>query len=243
MYGKRKLGAKGGVKKRMSRKRTGTTIKSLAKAVRTLQAKTATVTERIQYGDEENIDCAQPYVIANLCNYNTWFKLWPSTGTDIAQSRNSMYHRYFSIDNNITLDNIQDEEGEVMFTYFIVSRRDTAGTATDNTNNLTLSQNVDYAQHSGKSFMNLKKWKVHYVKRFTLSGGDGAELQSDHAFKRFKATIKVNAKVTNPDGQWQALSNSPDPSDTYYAVVFNDNVTLDGEAPKWSYFCIHSVDC
>lgn len=238
-YTKRRFPAK---KRKVKRVLKKSTVSRLARDIAVLKKKTATVTSRDQYWTYEGIDVASPYVVKNLCNYSSWSKLWPSTGTDIATVRNEMYHRYIMLDNNVTLDNANNEEGEIQFTYMIISRKDAAGSATDTGNSLSLTDGVDYALAQGKAYMNLKKWKVHFVKRFTLTGGDGSDLQPGASLRRFSCRIKVGAKIVNPDGSWTSLSNSPDPSDTYYAVLFNDNSSADLENPRWTAGVYHSVD-
>lgn len=229
-------------RRKSSYRRPKTTLRSLQKQVKTLQKKTKTITERDQYAIVEGIDVVGNYVARNLCNYSGWDKVWTSTGTAVDNVRSSMYHRRILIDNNVTLDNINNEEGEIRFTYFIVSRRDTASTATDTVNSLSLTDAVDYAFVNGMAMMNLKKWKVHYVKRFTLTGGDGADMQADQCKIRFQCYIKPNVRVTNPDGNWKALTNSPDPSDTFYALLFSDNSSVDLENPRWTMSVLHSID-
>lgn len=234
--------------KRYARKMRSTkpknSLAALAKQVRTLQKKTALVTENDTFYVPDELDVVSPYVCANLCNYSNWTKMWPSAGSAIQSTRSQMFHKSFAIDNLVTLDNINNEEGTIGFTYFIISRRDEAGTATDLVNSLTLTNNVDYRSLNGMAFMNLKKFKVHYCKRFTLTqmdiAGDGQE--SSNAQRRFTAKIKVGKKVRAPDGHWSSLTNSPDPSDTYYAVLFNDNSTADLENPRWTFNCLHQIN-
>lgn len=234
---------RGGVKKVVTS--PAKAILSLKRQVNQLQKKTAIVMEKDVYQIAEAIDCGQPYVLRNLCNYSDWQRMWPSTSSAASAIRSKMYHRYISLDNLVTLDNTNNEEGTVNFTYMIVSRKDAAGSATDSTNALTLTSGVDYivggGDAAGIAYMNLKKWKVHYVKRFTLTGGDLTDLQADQMQKRFKAYIKVKATVENPDGSWNTLTNSPDPSDTYYAILFNNNGTGDLESPRWSFNAIHGI--
>lgn len=227
-------------KKRTFRKRS--TIASLQKAVRTLQKKTQQVTENDIFEITEAIDNVSPYSARNLCNYSGWNKLWPSTATALEAVRSKMYHKSFTIDNMITLDNVNNEEGLINFTYFIVSRKDTAGTATDTVNALSLTSGVDYNTVDGKAFLNLKKWKIHFMRRFSLTGGDGADMQADLSQKRIVAKIRVGKKVENPDGGWRTMTNSPDPSDTYYALLFSNNSSADLENPRWTFNCIHSVN-
>lgn len=240
-FSRKRMAIKKRPMKRTYKKKT-LTVSTLARQVRALQKKTAQVTERDTYQLNEAIDVGSTYVVRNLCNYDAWNKLWPSTTGSISDVRSSMYHRYFTLDNIISLDNTNNEEGEVNFTYFIVSRKDESGSASDTTNNLGLGSSVDYTGTAGLVYMNPKKWKIHYVKRFTLTGGDGADMQADRAMIRFRSYIKVGKKVTNPDGSWKALTNSPDPSDTYYAILFNDNSTADLENPRWKFNAIHVID-
>lgn len=232
-------------KKIATKRRSAYSMKSLARQVQLLQKKTKLVTENDTYVDNLGTDVVSPYVVHNLCNYSAWFKAWPSTSTAISAVRNTMYHKSITLDNLVTLDNINNEEGTVNFTYFVISRRDEAGTATDMAAApLTLTANVDYVNPGSYGFvyMNLKKWRVHAVRRFTLTQMDAPDTDAGNAQRRFSLKIKVGKKISNPDASWKVLENSPDSSDTYYAVLFNDNSTADLENPRWSLSAIHSIN-
>lgn len=223
----------------MPRKRAGTTVATLARQVKLLQKKTALVTQDETFRINEAIDVVSPYVVRNITNYTGWASLFPSGFTT---EKNEAYIKNFYIDNLITLDNINNEEGTINFTYMVISRKDEAGTATDTVNSLLLTNNVDHSIVAGKAYMNLRKFKVHYVKRFTLTQMDTEATDAGLAQIRFSHKIRVGKKVVNPDGWWKSLENSPDPSDSYYVVLFNDNSAADLESPRWDFQCIANVN-
>lgn len=198
-------------KAKTTKRKSVSTISTLSKQVRALQKKTALVTEKIQYRvAASDVTVSSPFVARNLSNYSTWSALFPSTLA--GNERSSMVHRYLKIDNLVTHDGLNNEEETINYTYMIISRRDTSGTAVDISGNLVLVENTDYSSQSGIAYLNLKKWRVRYSKRFTLTqmNIDSALGQdSAHAFKRFQATVKLGFKVTNPDGFWLTMTNSP----------------------------------
>lgn len=231
-------------RKRPVRKSKTTTLATLQKQVRLLQKKTKLVTQDVSYRVNEAIDVVSPYVVRNLTNYSSWAELFPSGLSTV--EKNEAYIKHIHIDNLITLDNVNNEEGTINFTYMVISRKDEAGTATDTVNSLSLTNNIDYSLVAGKSYMNLRKWKVHYVKRFTLTQMDAdssTQVDASQCQRRFAHKIKIGKKVVNPDGFWKSLENSPDPSDTYYAILFNDNSAADLESPRWDFNSIASVNC
>lgn len=230
-----------GVKKVVSNPQKA--IMSLARQVKSLQKKTKVITENDTYYVSTATDVAAPFAAWNLSNYTTWVKAWATATNTAGNLRSAMYHKSFYIDNLVTLDNINNEEGTVNFTYMIISRRDVAGTATDTYASLSLTANDDYLTGSTNGFvyMNLKKWKVHAVRRFTLTQMDIDGADSSVCQKRFNIKVKVGKKIEAGDANWKTLENSPDPSDTYYAVLFNDNLSTDLESPRWSFTCMHNV--
>lgn len=218
-------------------------IMSLSKQVKSLKKQISPSMENETYWNSHVTDVAEPYVAYNLCNYSSWTRAWPTTLAGVDRSRGQMYHKFFSLDNLVTLDNINNEEGTINFTYFVMSRRDEASTATDTGATLSLSAGVDYVQGPGNGmvYLNLRKWKVHYCKRFTLTQMDIDGADASSCQKRFYTKIRVGKMIKAPDSSWKSLDNSPDPSDTYYAVLFNDNSTVDLENPLWKMTVVHSV--
>lgn len=218
------------------------TVDSLAREVRLLKKKTRLVTQREQYRSSDATDVIAPYAALHLTDYTAWARLWPTTTQVPATVKSQMFHRYTIIDNLITLDNINNEEGLINFTYFVFSTRDAAGTLPTSLGVPSLTNNVDYSLVQGQAYLNLSKYKIHYMKRFTLTGGDGADMQADRSQIRFTARIKPMCKVVAVDQSWNALSGSPDPSDNLYHVLFNDNSSTDLENPRWQWTALHSVD-
>lgn len=217
-------------------------LRGVRKEIALLKKRMEVATEKTQYQVTESIDVTSPFTARNLCNYNSWVQMFPTTahGTD----KHEMYHRYLIIDNHISLENPlgPDERSNTNFTYFIISRKKAFATATDTGNTLAMTNAIDYANNAGLTYMNLHRWNVHYVKRFSLTQAENTAGDSSVIMKRFQARVKVNRKVVNTDGPWSVLQNSGDSTDTFYAVLFNDNSTLDLESPRWTFQCLHSVE-
>lgn len=227
---------------RKSARKPATTLATLKKDIAVLKKKTALVMTREQFRTSDETDVIAPYASLILTNYSSWARLWPSTSTVPATVKPDMFHRYTIIDNHVTHDAINNEEQEVVYTYFIFKCRDAGGVLPTSLGVPSLTNNVDYSLVQGQAYLNLNKYKILYMKRFTLTGGDGADMQADRSSIRFSAKIKVMNKVSNTDGSWNQLTESPDPSDNIYHVLFNDNSSTDLENPRWRWSALHSVD-
>lgn len=227
---------------RKSARKPDTSLATLKKDIAVLKKKTQLVMTREQFRTSDETDVINPYAALILTNYSSWARLWPSTSTVPGTVKADMFHRYTIIDNHITLDNINNEEGEVVFTYFVFSTKDAGGVLPTSVGVPSLTNNVDYSLVQGQAYLNLNKFKILYMKRFTLTGGDGTDMQADRSSIRFSAKIKVMSKVTSVDGSWNNLAESPDPSDNIYHVLFNDNSSADLENPRWRWSALHSVD-
>lgn len=234
------------MRKRVLRKRPATTVTALARQVKQLQKRTKLVTQDMTYrvADTYITEVVNPYIMRNLSNFSTWSTLFPSQGIDTG--KNEMYWKTIHLDNLVTLDTggTYLEKSTINFTYMVISRKDEAGTSTlvGSSNTTELVNNVDYVSYGGKAFMNMRKFNVHYVKRFTLTSMDTDIIQVDQGQIRFSHKIRVGKKVVAGDGAWQDMTNSPDPSDTYYAVLFNDNIITDNQYPGWQMHALMNVN-
>lgn len=144
------------------------------------------------------------------------------------------------IDNYITLENAPiSEEETVQYTYFLVSLKDEISDYfSPSTGTLSLSSGLHYHKQGGMVMLNKKCFNIHAVKRFVLTN-HGTDLSLPSALsqygtdRRFYRRLKVNKMITNPTGNISALVSGLDPSKTYYAILFNNDSSLDGEWGKW----------
>lgn len=237
-YRRKRFPAKGG-KRRSYRKKSSVTMSALARQVKALKKTVTQVAlDPTQYASGGATDLTTDPAVVHLTNYSSWTTLWPSVNTSPHTIKSKMIHKGFKFDMNVTLDNINNEEGEIQFTAFIVSTKDAAGSTVITT---PLVNNSDYTMTGGMAFLNPKKYKIHWVRRFTLSGGDGADMQTGTIFKRLYGYIRANKKVEAFDDNWRDLTSSPDPSDNYYLIVLHNNDSADLENPRFSYHTVHTV--
>lgn len=180
------------------------------------------------------------YNYLSLTRFSDFTSIFGTDGTD-GQGQNAKINS-FAIDNYISLENSTlTETATIQFTYFIVSLKPEA-TSLLGSNGLlnTLTSNTHYYTNGGLTMLNKRYFNIHYYKKFVLTN-NGQPLtvstaQSQYGSDiRFKAKIKCNKMVRNPAGDWKAMNFSPEVTDNYYALVFNDNNTGDLESPKWQY--------
>lgn len=238
--------------RRRSRRTTGsqrlmlskktTSVAKLARDIRMLKAKQKVSLTHAAYGQQSGTDMGDPYTATIISNFVNWDTLWPSTVTSSHQTRSKMKWKSTICDVNITLDNINNEEGEVQFTAFLISPKNARGQVALSGSVPTLVADQDYYSYAGKTFLNLNSWKIHSMKRFTLTGGDGADMQTGSIFKRFRLKAYHKGRIVeNPDGSWKSLSRPGEPSDDLFLVVFNNNSVGDLENPRWDYNVLHTV--
>lgn len=231
-------GAKMPVRRRAGAKKGVPTVASLARQVKALKRESQIALEFQQYANGGATDLTTDPAVINLNNFTSWTHLWPTVNTATHNTRSKMYWLGFKFDFNVTLDNINNEEGEIQFTAFIVSTKDAAGSTLITT---PLTNNVDYTMTGGMAMMNPKKFKVHWQRRFTLTGGDGPDMQADRCLYRSGGYIKVRKMIEATDDDWRGLSNSPDPSDNYYFIVLSNNDSADLENPRLTYHFVNDT--
>lgn len=237
---RRKAGARGSQKLTVSRKTTS--VAKLARDIRMLKSKAKVSVIQAAYGQQSGTDMGDPYNGTILSNFVNWDTLWPSTVTSTHQTRPRMKWLSTICDVNITLDNINNEEGEIQFTAFLISPKNARGQVALSGTVPTLVADQDYYSYAGKTYLNLNAFKIHAMKRFTLTGGDGADLQTGSIFKRFRLKAYHKGRVVeNTDGSWKSLSRPGEPSDDLFLVVFNNNSVGDLENPRMDWNVLHNV--
>jgi len=244
-YGKKRPARKGGKGVSRLTKAKPTAITTLAKAVKSIQLKMKRKTLTLNYGENvSNALLSSQLDIFPLTNYSDWNGIFGASSDDA--TANSMIHKGFGID---MLFDAGSETDQINFTVFLVSLKDDirGGAFNRTTGALSLTDSVDYYTYQGFSMLNKKCFNIHSVKRFTL-GNNGVGLGSSTAQtqygtdRRFYTKITCNKSITNPHGDWKQLNCSPDPSDNYYLLVFNDNGILDAQYPRLRMNVVHTVE-
>lgn len=222
-----------------------TAITTLAKAVKNIQLKMKQKTIMLNYGQQfDNSLISGDFDQFKLSNYSAWTPIFGASGDD--GTANKMIHKSFGLDMYI---NANSESDETHFTVFLVSLKDDMrGAGFNNTNGtLSLSSGFDYYQTSGFTMLNKKNFNIHGIRRFTL-GNNGVGLGSSTAQtqygtdRRVYLKMRCNKTVTNSTGNWRDLGCSPDPSDNYYLLVFNDNGIFDATYPRVRINVVHTVE-
>lgn len=246
-------GAKRGYKKRPARKggkgvsrltkAKPTAITALAKAVKSIQRKMKAKTVMLNFGQKiDNTFLSGNVDVFPLTNYAGWTSIFGVSGNDA--EANKCIHKSMGIDMYF---NSNSESDPINFTVMIVSLKDQFVGFNNASGALSLVETVDYHQEDALAMINKKSFNIHFIKRFTL-GNNGVGLGSSTAQtqygtdRRFYTKISCNKSVENPRGDWKGLSCSPDPSDNYYLLVFNDNEILDATYPRLRYNVVHTVE-
>lgn len=247
MYGRRKgykrPARKGG--KGVSRliKPKTTAITTLAKAVKSIQSKMKRKSVYLNFGEKiDNSLLSGNLDIFPLCKFSNWAAIFGADANDV--EANKCIHKSFGIDMRFESNS---ETDAINFTVFIVSLKDGMRGFDNSSAALSLSNNLDYHWQDALAMVNKKSFNIHYTKRFTL-GNNGVGLGSSTAQtqygtdRRFYTRIRPNNTIENPRGDWKAMTCSPDPSDNYYLLVFNDNNILDATYPRVRANVVHTVE-
>lgn len=248
---RRRYRKKGGIRRLVKGK--GSAIKTLAKAVRSIQVKNKKQVRYLNFqqtSNVTNISGTAPTVLP-LSDFNSMGWCFGTGSDDLSDSK--LIHSSFGIDNYITLENlINNEEETIQFTCMLVSLRDPATqiynfqTNTFSWNSTPNTSNQTHAVSGGLVLLNKKYFKIHKTKRFVLSN-HGTPLTNPSASgqygidQRFYWKFSPNALIENPGGNVLALRNGADPSKTYFMLVFSDNSAADLESPAWTYTAVHTM--
>lgn len=226
-------------------KRPNTAITTLAKAVKSIQSKMKRKTIMLTYGQQfDNSLLSGDVDQFKLSNYTSWSPIFGTSANDGTQ--NKTIHKSFGLDMYF---NSNSETDPINFTVFVVSLKDDfkAGGFNNTNGTLSLSNFVDYYSNQGLVLLNKKNFNIHGVRRFTL-GNNGVGLGSSTAQtqygtdRRIYMKVRCNKTIVNAIGDWSALQCSPDPSDNYYVLVFNDNGIFDATYPRVRINVVHTVE-
>lgn len=228
-----------------------TTLAKIAKQVRLLTRRDKIQTIKVSYRTNDSIstESMNPYIGKLLTNYSGWTTLWPSTSTAASNLYDKARIKSIHMDNLVTLDNgVNTERSSISFTYIVFRPRECAGPIPTTTTALgttlvpTLTPDVDYTVYYGKAFMNLHKYKVLYIKRFTLTQAENANGDAARIQVRFKHKIKLNTVARSFDDNWKDMTEDLNETNNVYAVLFSDNSIVDGQVPRWEYSMLASVE-
>lgn len=221
-------------KKKMPAK---TSVAALTKKVNSLVKARQVNTQWLNMQRNDNNTIAQFYWY-NVCNYGSGNPMFGTSTDDFADPKVRFYSS--QINCRVSLENsVNNEEETTRFTAFLVSLKDRIPQTKFNntTGTLTLTPALDYNLISGVAYLNQKLFTIHRTKRFTLTNY-GTALSAPAAQSEFGTahewtwSITPNCVIENPNGNWNTLSSSMDPSKQYYVLVFSDNQTGDLENPS-----------
>lgn len=234
-------------KRRFPLKRTkkSTAFARLKKDVRMLKRKTKVAVQEAEYKDNilgSGADVVSPYIGYCLTQYSNWSHMWPSTTSALVSSKSKMTLKKMLLNSLVTLDNVNNEEGEIKFTYVVLQGKDTFTPVLDAFGAPVLTGGQHYTIQDGFAYINKNYFKILQYKTFVLTGGDGADLQADRSSIVLRTRLYPKFTVENPDGSWNTLITSPDPSDNIYVVLFNNNSAADTESPRWTGTMIATLD-
>lgn len=222
-------------------------IKTLAKAVRTLQNKDKQDAQYLNFTQQAlDQNVSYPVYTVNLSDFSGMVSTFGTSAND--NETNSIMHQSVGMDCRVSLENVvNNEESTIGFTAMLVSLRDDVGNVYNNlTGGLTLTLGSTHEIIQGMVLLNKKIFKIHNQKRFTLTNYNQALISpsaqsqygTDH---RWYWKLPVGKKITNPRGDWKQLGCALDPSKQYYLMIFNDNLTTDLESPTFSYVAVHTM--
>lgn len=220
-----------------SKPRMGNSVRALATRVRALSKRVAGNTANHHlYQDITNIDpLYAPYTYYNLTQWNNMSSIFGTALVDWSAS-NKLYFKKLSmhvkVEQSLEADNTS-------ISLFLVSLKDNANTTSRfnaSTGALALNSAVDYAQLSGRTFLNPRVFTIHRQKRIYFTNG-GATLSSTGAGDKnlvvadLKWTIYPKHSVNNGASNVRDMACSQDPSKCYYLLAFNDNLLADLTSP------------
>ncbi len=235
---RRKLTAKKVYKKKPSARNQQQQIATLAKQVNQLKRHDEVTKIRSTWNVGITGAVMLPYDIVDL-------SMLPSTRTEIFSkpSATSGLSKFkmtgLGIDYKLEPFN---EEAAIDCTLFIVSiKSDVQTRVWDDTGGMnTIDLNLDYVSLNGKAFMNLDRYKVHFIKRIqTAEAGNGDQVSG--GWTRGYKKIKASHTIKNATGNWTSVSDNDFPVIArYFAITFNNNNAFDGEYPQQSFNCVYT---
>jgi len=192
---------------------------------------------------------SSPYTIQKLCKFSDDTAIFGTDPNDLLGSKVLLKSMTLKI--NVDLENLSETEEETTrVEMFIVSLKDNANDIFNPSNgDIALTSNIHYWQfgptgvvNGGYAYLNKKYFNIHHHKRFQLtnygasmanSGAQNENGSNWHYDCKLKMNHVISANMSNvADQSWKTLVCPRDPSQNYYIIWFNDNLTVDGESPR-----------
>lgn len=232
-------------------------LAKVASAVKNIQRKMRTHTETINFQQVTAGSITPPSPIQfALTNFNSYAGIFGATSNDF--EGNKCIHKSVALQCRISLNNTLPETDSVSFTAFLVKLKDEMASSINYTNGtLNLTPGLHYAQlgaaspidansSTGMVMLNKKYFTILKYKKFVLTN-NGDPLNLSTAQTQFGTDmewywkIKTGVTVRNPGGDWKTLVISPDVSDNYFYLLFNNNESVDLENPYLQINAVHTV--
>lgn len=242
MAGKRRYGA---AKRKFYNAKPRVALNMLSSKVKVLERKVNRKRVFLQTAStvDKFKDIVSPCTQLRLCRFVDHVGILGTDDEDLQDDK--VLFRKISTHLNISLENVDNEEGTTNFSVFLVSLKDNAGSMLDTaTGFLNMTADRDYYQYSGWTFLNKDRFKIHHYKHLQLTNY-GAALTTSGAQNQFgtnwnvdwKTPINQVVKANSPGAgatntQWRANVYQADPSLNYYILIFNDNSAVDSEYPS-----------
>lgn len=226
----------------VKRTKTGAKIKStyaLTKQVNKLARKVNQGFQKIYYRRSIELFPAANYVWSQI---NFLPGLTPVFGTfQSDETSNKAYLKSMRLDINLRPNT---EPQTVDYTFYIVSMKNNSLSSTYDRqlNTLTLTPDEDFIQNGtlttqAQVFLNPKIFNIHMCRRIRTEAFPGNQplVQTRNHRMTFKKYFK-NEVYSNPEGNWfnSEIANSK----RYFALCFNNNISLDLENPALDINCL-----
>lgn len=235
-------------------------VKYAKPTITKLNAKITRIAKRIKEGTEKVYlntngqgSLASNFYGVNLCDWSTQTPVFDNDPSASAYSKCNKFTW-----NKLKLDLIYDignEYSNVDITTFLVSIKDEASKIYDKTTGvLSLTSGEDYKRNSatsnsGQVFLNPKVFNIHYVKRMIMGNSgqnpntNGNSTEMKYIRRRQTISLSIGKVCHNPYGDIDLLTCNQDPSKQYYLLVFNNNLSIDGEYPLLDFNLLNTVTC
>ena len=105
---------------------------------------------------------------------------------------------------------------------------------------------IDANSSTGMVMLNKKYFDIIKYKRFTLTNygqslDTSAAQTQDGTDMEWYWKVKTGVTIRNPAGDWKNLVISPDTSDNYFYLLFNNNESVDLQNPYFMVNAVHTV--
>lgn len=196
-------------------------------------------------GANSTVELAQPYNSMHLCRFSQDVPIFGTDPNDLLGSK--VLFKSITVKCDVLLQGANDEEETQAIEMFVVSLRDVANDIFDEAaGTLALTADVHYYRYGNANsmitYLNKKYFKIHKHDRFMLTNY-GASLATsaaqnlDGTNRRIDFKLPINQVIQAPlsnvaDQSWKTLNAPRDPSQNYFVLWFNDNLTTDLESPR-----------